>query len=85
MLPPNAPSHNVQAPSLAAGPALAPHDTLTPIYAPAPRYRPYPLKVVFGEPIEPREGDTPGGIHARYCAALMRLAKQHDVPLQIVE
>ncbi|KAI8471046.1 MAG: hypothetical protein J3K34DRAFT_418377 [Monoraphidium minutum] len=48
-------------------------------------YRPYPIKVVFGEPIVPAEGEDPDALRERYCAALLRLAKQHDVPLRIVE
>lgn len=51
----------------------------------ARRYRPVPLKVVFGEPIEPRAGEDLESVHGRYCLALTRLAKQHDVPLRIVE
>lgn len=49
------------------------------------RYRPYPIRVVFGEPIAPREGEEAEALHARYCAGLLALAKAHDVPLRIVE
>lgn len=48
-------------------------------------YRPFPLKVVFGEPIQAREGETAEELRERYCEGLLRLAKQHDVPLRIVE
>ncbi|KIZ02802.1 hypothetical protein MNEG_5153 [Monoraphidium neglectum] len=48
-------------------------------------YRPYPLKLVFGEPLEVREGEKPESLHARYCQALLALAKAHDVPLVIAE
>ena len=48
-------------------------------------YRPHPLKVVFGAPLAPRDGETVEQLHARYCAALLALGKQHNVPLRIVE
>jgi hypothetical protein len=40
--------------------------------------------VVFGEPIAPQAGETADALHARYCAGLARLAKQHGVPLRVV-
>jgi hypothetical protein len=40
---------------------------------------------VFGEPLEVREGEKPESLHARYCQALLALAKAHDVPLVIAE
>lgn len=48
-------------------------------------YRPYPLKVVFGEALEPRAGETLEALHERYCNALLYLAKQHGVPMTIAE
>ncbi|KIY93855.1 hypothetical protein MNEG_14106 [Monoraphidium neglectum] len=48
-------------------------------------FRPYPLKVVFGQPIEPKDGETADELHTRYCDGLLALAKQHNVPLRIVE
>jgi hypothetical protein len=50
-----------------------------------PRYRPYPLKVVFGQPIEPRAGESVDALHARYCAALVKLGEQHGAAITIVE
>jgi hypothetical protein len=40
---------------------------------------------VFGKPLVPKAGETADELHARYCTALVALAKQHDVPLRIVE
>ncbi|GBF89940.1 diacylglycerol o-acyltransferase [Raphidocelis subcapitata] len=48
-------------------------------------FRPYPLQVVFGEPITPLEGESVAALHERYCAALLLLGKEHGVPLQIAE
>ena len=48
-------------------------------------YRPHAIKVVFGEPIQPKDGEDAEKLHERYCRGLLALAKQHDVPLEIVE
>jgi hypothetical protein len=50
-----------------------------------PRYRPYPIKVVFGTPLEPRPDETVEALHARYCAALVKLGEQHNVEITIAE
>jgi len=60
-----------------------PHPQPTP--TPTPSYRPHPIKVVFGKPLVPKPNETADELHGRYCAALLSLAKQHDVPLRIVE
>jgi hypothetical protein len=74
---------------LAAPPAPArahAHHLLPRPASPRPlRYRPHPLKVVFGEPIVPQAGDTAETLHAKYVAGLLALAKQHGVPLVIAE
>jgi hypothetical protein len=49
------------------------------------RYRPHPLKVVFGAPVEPRAGEAVAALVERYCRALAALAEEHGVPLRIVE
>lgn len=48
-------------------------------------YRPYPLKVVFGEPVVPKAGESADDLHARYCQALLALGKAFNVPLRIAE
>jgi hypothetical protein len=40
---------------------------------------------VFGAPVAPRPGERAPELHARYVAALTALAKEHGVPLEIVE
>jgi hypothetical protein len=46
-------------------------------------YRPRPIRVVFGAPVEPAEGEGVEALHARYVAALLALGKEHGVPLTL--
>lgn len=46
--------------------------------------RPDPVRVVFGEPVLPQEGEGVAELHGRYTAALLALAKQQGVVLNII-
>lgn len=43
-----------------------------------------PVRVVFGEALQPEDSDSVKQLHARYVAALMQLAKQHNVVLNLL-
>ncbi|GBF96565.1 diacylglycerol O-acyltransferase 2A [Raphidocelis subcapitata] len=67
-------------PHIAGAPAMLARITKTLV-----PYRPYPLKVVFGEPVVPKAGESADDLHARYCKSLLALGKAFNVPLRIVE
>lgn len=46
--------------------------------------KPGPVKVVFGQPVQPAEGETVQQLHSRYVTALRGLAEQHGVRISII-